>query len=201
MAKKPIEQEFDLAKAIAELPFEGQLELFYSAYWHNNVPAMKALLASTSFDVEHVNRALYNAAMKDHVDMAIELLKIPGINVNWRNKENSNYTPLMRAASNGHAKIVDLLLARNDTDVNARNPDNGTAATLVENDHKDILRKLLDDPRFDREAYQAYMDAQPAIREARNKKIQQQISEANALEARVVPVRKALGLPKPDYGG
>jgi ankyrin repeat protein len=76
------------------------------------------------------------------------LKEYPGINVNWGDPDESDYTALHSACENGHDRIVSLLLAHPDIDVNKKT-DGGSTPFLWAccNGETSCVRLLLKDPR------------------------------------------------------
>ena len=87
-----------------------------------------------------------NTAFKISIDLGRTeitemILRHPGFNINGEHANGK--TPLINAASRGKTRIVWLLVARTDLDINAREPKSGlTAVNLaVVNNHKECLKE------------------------------------------------------------
>ena len=197
----------DLKSDIAALPREAQSELFREAVYQNNVPAVAAIMAAAPLEREELSAALYDAATHNKLGIGAQLLQSLQIDVNWRNKNVSFYTPLIRAALNGHDAFVDFLLARKDLDLNATTYPNGHYSAAVamspyRYSHTSAgitARKIFSDPRHDEAAYQAHLCALAQQRTIDDSHAARRAASYESVEVRVAPVRRALGIKPREY--
>jgi len=92
---------------------------------------------------------LHEAAKKGRASKVSTLLRDhPGINVNWTNKEQYQWTPLHAASNHGHVEVVKLLLAHPNIDVNLKSAGGQTPLSFAgRNGHASVVKLLLKDPR------------------------------------------------------
>ncbi|MDR3423645.1 MAG: ankyrin repeat domain-containing protein [Alphaproteobacteria bacterium] len=202
-----VSQEFDVAKAIAALPAEGQVALFQDSVQQRKPSALKLILASASIDPEQLATAFLPAVRHGHLDIVSAML--PYVDVNFHDKLNG-YTPLMSAAMQPQTECVDLLLASPNIDINATTtPDSHiTVAILLEpyrdSEHpalkelSDIADKIFKDPRFDATAHDAHNKALKEIESQKNERWKQVTARdeerRKVVQDLVAPVKSALGL-------
>jgi ankyrin repeat protein len=92
-------------------------------------------LIPESFDI-----ALQIAADRGHLHIVELLLKVDGININFR----GGALPLFLAAKGGHSAVVELLLAANDVDPNVGDRHSTTPLCLAcQKGHVSVVRQLL----------------------------------------------------------
>jgi len=84
------------------------------------------------------NYTLYSAALEGNAGEIVRLLAVPGIEVNWANKDG--LTPLYVASWKGRTEVVKLLLAAPGIDVNRANELSETPLSVATNDE---IRALL----------------------------------------------------------
>ena len=83
------------------------------------------------------------ATRRDYAEIIREFLKVRGIDVNAKNKDE--FTALMCAAFKGHLEIAREFLKVPGIDVNARDLDGGTALTFAkENKDKEMIDLLVE---------------------------------------------------------
>lgn len=133
--------DVDRANEHGETPFQNAVD------WRH-AKVVQALLQTGQVDVNQLapggaGTALCSAANVGDLAIAQFLLAADGIDINLPAQDGS--TPLILAASQGHVKIVELLLARPEIDVEAReNVSGGTALILAASmDNEAVVAALL----------------------------------------------------------
>ena len=96
-----------------------------------------------------IEKKLYDAAQKNRVSEVSSLLRDhPGINVNWKGKDQ--WTALLAASYEGHVEVVKLLLEHPNILVNLRSNNGNTPFLLgCEHGRVSVVQVLLKDPRVD----------------------------------------------------
>jgi len=117
-----IQQQFDAASVITKLSSAETIKLLCLAYDQDNIFAFSRLVDNTCFSkmsesqMTKLNKMLYEMACHNDLEFAKQLLKIPGIDINFQ-CEITRFTALVSAISNNFGKFVDLLLANPNLDV------------------------------------------------------------------------------------
>ena len=97
---------------------------------------------------ERVEEHLFTAVKYKREEVLFELLKVRGVDVNAKDKDNS--TALMQASRKGHEGVVEKLLEVEGIDVNAKDKCNNTALMMAsEKGHEGVVEKLLEMEKID----------------------------------------------------
>ena len=103
-------------------------------------PLYEILLSFFPSAIRKMEHQLYDAAENGREEEVRKLLREnPNLKVNWANPDCYNCTALIWACSNGHDKVVTLLLAHPDIDVNQKDDFGGTPFCLACLQWKDQL--------------------------------------------------------------
>lgn len=99
--------------------------------------------ATIKFSNEDIDRMLISTAEKGCTEL-VRLLIANGANIkNINTQDSCGWTPLMRAARNGHLQTAQLLL-NNDADIDIQDPSRGTALMqAAKNGHIEMVKLLL----------------------------------------------------------
>ena len=100
----------------------------------------------TAINPEQISKDLIDAAKIGNLPKVMELVSVPGINVNLH--DNNGWTALLLASGKGHTKIVQELLAVPGIDVNIKYTNGGWSALMLaaNEGHPDIVNILLATP-------------------------------------------------------
>ena len=92
---------------------------------------------------------MYEAVFGGDLEEVKEILRNPGLDVNWECNADWDYTALQRACSNGFDSIISILLAHPDIDVNQENIYVGWSPFMIacDSESPSCARLLLKDSR------------------------------------------------------
>ena len=209
-----MKEQFQLVSQIKALPPAGQRELFYSAIEKRHARALLTILEGADIQKEDLAKGLYAAATHNMLNICRILISDPETDVNWRNEENFNFTPAIRAAENGYGEFVNMLLNHEDFDPNIATAQDAIAATTIMTTvfgymPKDSIkepeegwkRRLLNDPRIDWDAHNKLIEERKSLSRQHKEVLKTGVdseAERKKLEAQLSPIREALGLSAPD---
>ena len=211
----------ELIEKIKSLPTEGQEELFrIAAFYKGHEQQLEIILEAAKIKPRALTSAFYEAATHNYKNKAKLLVKNPEVDINWINNNNYGLTPAIRAADNGHGDIVNMIIDREDFNPNVVIKSshylgiefNNTVVTKtfgfvskeqIKKPNEKWKRRLLKDKRIDWELHNKLIEQRTSVQpliEAESIRIDESCKKREALERKVLPVRKALGLPDSDYG-
>jgi len=92
---------------------------------------------------ENLDKSFYDAVLKNQTDMVLNLLEKEKADINWKNKEDENKTPLHIATQNGNLVLLALLVGKG-ADVTARDDSGRTPLHIaLETKNEEVIEFLV----------------------------------------------------------
>ena len=207
----------EILEQITALPYSEKAKLFHEASSNNRPDVVAKIMSVEDIKPGSLRASFYRAATHNRIEIGKLLIAKLETDVNWENEDNYGMTPLIRATTNKYGEFVQLLLTREDLNPNiviqlkdhlgVLYP-NTVLTTVFGYNSRAVIplpneqwkKDLLNDPRVDWDIHEQLIEQMVSVRKeqaVQSMALKQWSDEQDALEAKVAPVRAALGLPEP----